>query len=174
MDRQGKGNILDMEPNRQWLDLGLDALPTPQAERVRLFRLLLATAARMRAAMDRRLAAHGITTQQAALLQCVQAQPEAPTLGAVALALSMTHQNVKQIALSLQRKGFLDIAVDAADRRVRRLVLTAHHHRFWAQRNPQDFSQVEGLSAELGDAEVQTLVGLLTRLNSPQGGQSRS
>ena len=62
-----------MEPNRQWLELGLDALPTAQAERVRLFRLLLATAARMRAAMDRGLAADGITTQQAALLQCVQA-----------------------------------------------------------------------------------------------------
>ena len=154
-----------MHPNRQWLDLGLDALPAPSADRVRLFRLLLATAARMRAALDRELASSGITTQQAALLHCVQAQPEAPTMGAVAMAMSMTHQNVKQIALVLQRKGFLDIAVDAADRRARRLVLTAHHHRFWSQRNPQDFSAVEGLTTELADAEVHTLVGLLTRLN---------
>jgi DNA-binding MarR family transcriptional regulator len=158
-----------MNPNRQWLDLGLDALPPVRADRVRLFRLLLATAARMRAALDRELAASGITTQQAALLQCVQAQPEAPTLGAVALAMSMTHQNVKQIALALQRKGFLNIAVDAADRRARRLVLTAHHHHFWSQRNPQDFSLVEGLSAGLADAEMQTLVGLLIRLNAPAG-----
>jgi DNA-binding MarR family transcriptional regulator len=170
MGSRDKGNILDMYPNRQWLDLGLDALPTPRADRVRLFRLLLATAARMRAALDRELASSGITTQQAALLQCVQAQPEAPTMGAVAIAMSMTHQNVKQIAMALQRKGFLDIAVDAADRRARRLVLTAHHHRFWSQRNPQDFSLVEGLTTELGDAEVQTLVGILTRLNSPLGG----
>ena len=159
-----------MIPNRQWLNLGLDALPAPRAERVRLFRLLLATAARMRAALDRELASSGITIQQAALLHCVQVQPEAPTMGAVAVAMSMTHQNVKQIALALQRKGFLDIAVDAADRRARRLVLTAHHHCFWARRNPQDFSAVEGLSAELADVEVQTLVGLLTRLNSPPGG----
>jgi DNA-binding MarR family transcriptional regulator len=156
-----------MNPNRQWLDLGLDSLPTLRADRVRLFRLLLATAARMRAALDRELASSGITTQQAALLQCVQAQPEAPTMGAVALAMAMTHQNVKQIALALQRKGFLDITVDPADRRARRLVLTAHHHRFWPRRNPQDFSLVEGLTIELGDAEVHTLVGLLTRLNSP-------
>jgi len=124
----------------------------------------------MRAALDRELASSGITTQQAALLQCVQAQPEAPTVGAVALAMSMTHQNVKQIALALQRKGFLDIVVDEADRRARRLVLTNHHHRFWARRNPQDFNAVEGLTAELGDAEVRILVGLLARLNSPSGG----
>jgi DNA-binding MarR family transcriptional regulator len=159
-----------MTTNRQWLDLGLDVLPSPRADRVRLFRLVLATSARMRAALDRELASSGITTQQGALLQCVQAQPEAPTIGAVALAMSMTHQNVKQIVLALQRKGFLDIVVDEADRRARRLVLTKHHHRFWAQRNPQDFSAVEGLTADLGDAEVQILVGLLTRLNSPQGG----
>lgn len=159
-----------MNPNRQWLDLGLDSLPTLRADRVRLFRLLLATAARMRAALDRELASSCITTQQAALLQCVQAQPEAPTMGAVALAMAMTHQNVKQIALALQRKGFLDIVVDEADRRARRLVLTDHHHRFWARRNPQDFGAVEGLTADLGDAEVQTLVSLLARLNSPQGG----
>jgi DNA-binding MarR family transcriptional regulator len=159
-----------MTTNRQWLDLGLDALPTPRADRVRLFRLMVATATRMRAALDRELASSGITTQQAALLQCVQAQPEAPTIGAVALAMSMTHQNVKQIVVALQRKGFLDIVVDEADRRARRLVLTKHHHRFWARRNPQDFSAVEGLTADLGDAEVQTLVGLLARLNSPLGG----
>lgn len=156
-----------MTTNRQWLDLGLAALPSARADRVRLFRLVLASAARMRAVLDRELAPSGITTQQAALLQCIQAQPEAPTMGLVAQAMSMSHQNVKQIALALQRKGFLDIVVDEADRRARRLVLSAHHHRFWARRNPQDFSVVEGLSADLDDAEVQTLVGLLARLNRP-------
>lgn len=161
-----------MKPNRQWLDLGLDALPAPRADRVRLFRLVLATAAHLRGALDRELAATGITTQQAALLQCVQAHPEAPTIGEVAQAMSMTHQNVKQIALALQRKGFVDIVVDEADRRARRLVLTAHHHRFWARRNPQDFLAVEGLSAALRDAEVRTLVDLLARLMASQGGTS--
>ena len=111
-----------MSGDRQWLDLGLEALPPTRANRVRLFRLLLATAARLRAELDRELAASGITTQQGALLQCVQAQPEPPTMGVVAQAMAMSHQNVKQLALVLQRKGFLDIEVDAADRRARRLV----------------------------------------------------
>lgn len=123
----------------------------------------------MRAALDRELASSGVTTQQAALLQCVQAQPEAPTMGAVAQAMSMTHHDVKQIALALQRKGFLDIVVDADDRRARRLVVTAHHHRFWAERIPQDFSAVEDLTAGLGDAEVRSFLRLLSRLNTPPG-----
>ena len=153
-----------MTANRQWLDLGLKALPAARAERVRLFRTVLAAAARLRASMDRELAPSGITTQQAALLQCVQAQAEPPMLGGVAQAMGMTHQNVKQIALALQRKGFVDIATDTADRRARRLVLTDHHHRFWQQRNPDDFRVVEGMSADLSDAEVRQLLQLLGRL----------
>jgi DNA-binding MarR family transcriptional regulator len=153
-----------MTVDRQWLNLGLDALPPDRAQRVRLFRLLLGTAGRLRAELDRELAASGITTQQGALLQCVQAQPEPPTLGVVAQALGMTHQNVKQIALALQRKGFLDIVVDETDRRARRLVLTDHHHRFWDQRNPQDFALVEAMSRALTDTEVRTLVRLLGKV----------
>lgn len=156
-----------MNANRQWLDLGLDGLAPAHANRVRAFRLVLGTAARMRAAMDRELADSGITTQQAAMLQCVQAQPEAPTMGVVAAAMAMTHQNVKQIALALERKGFLNIVVDETDRRARRLVLTAHHHRFWARRNPQDFSVVQAMTKGLTDSEVKTLVGLLCRSNTP-------
>jgi DNA-binding MarR family transcriptional regulator len=54
--------------------------------------------------------------------------------------------------------------VDAADRRARRLVLTAHHQAFWAQRNPQDFTRLQQWTAAWSDAEVKTLVALLQRL----------
>jgi DNA-binding MarR family transcriptional regulator len=157
-----------MSINRQWLDQGLgDGLERRRADRVRLFRAVLGTAALLRGQVDRALAPSGITTQQAALLQCVEAQPAPPTMGQVAQAMSMTHQNVKQIALVLQRKGFLQIETDQADRRARRLVLTEHHHRFWRERNPADFDLVEQLTAALDDAEVRTLVALLARLREP-------
>lgn len=153
-----------MSDLRQWLDLGLDGLPAAQADRVRLFRHLLATATQLRQRLDRALAASGVTTQQAAMLQFIEAQPAPPTLGSVAGALGMTHQNAKQIVLVLERKGFLRIEVDAADRRVRRLVLQPQHHRFWAERNPQDFSGVEAWTAGLSDPEVRSLLQLLQQL----------
>ena len=149
-----------------WLDLGLDALPAGQAQRVRLLRVVLATAAVLRGRLDGALAPSGITSQQAAMLQLIEAQAEAPTISFVAQAMGMTHQNVKQIALALQRKGFIVIATDAVDRRVRRLQLTAHHHRFWKERNPSDFVSVEAWTAGLSDREVAVAVRLLAKLKS--------
>lgn len=150
----------------QWLDLGLDPIEPGMAQRVRLFRQLMATAAVFRAQIDALYADSGVTSQQAALLQYIEAQPQPPTLGGVAQALRMTHQNAKQIALALQRKGFLAIVVDAVDRRARRLVLTDLHHRTWRQRNPDDFGQVVRWTDALSDAEVATAVDLLARLRT--------
>ena len=48
-----------MSISGQRLSLGLDDLPAPDAQRVRLFRLLLATAGVLRTRMDRRLASDG-------------------------------------------------------------------------------------------------------------------
>jgi DNA-binding MarR family transcriptional regulator len=161
-----KGNILPMSTPSTWLELGLADLPPEQAERVRLLRALFATAGLLRGHLDRALAPAGITSQQAMLLQFVEAQLQAPALSFVARSLNMSHQNVKQIALGLQRKGFLEIEVDASDRRTRRLHLTEHHYRFWKDRNPADFSSVEEWTSALSDPEVSTAVELLAKLNA--------
>lgn len=158
-----------MTTNSQWLELGLKGQAPPLANRVRLFRLLLAKAAALRTRLDKELAPSGVTTQQGAMLQWIEAQPEAPTISAVAAGLRMTHQNVKQIAAALERKAFLAIVVDASDRRARRLVLTEHHRQFWAQRNPQDFSNVAAWTAAWSDEEVESLIQLLRRLHEPPG-----
>lgn len=155
-----------MSTDEQWLDLGLEALPVEQGQRVRLLRVVFATAAVLRGRLDRALAPSGITSQQAAMLQLIEAQLEAPTISLVARALGMTHQNVKQIALALQRKGFVEIAVDATDRRSRRLQLTEHHHRFWKARNPSDFVSVQEWTAGLSDKEVTAALKLLVKLKA--------
>lgn len=159
-----KGNILNMSDPRQWLHLGLHGLAPEPAARVLLFRQLQAAAGMLRQRLDKALSADGITTQQAALLQFIEAQPAPPTLGQVAQGLGMSHQNAKQIASALARKGFLTIEVDAADRRARRLTLTAQHHQFWQARNPQDFSQLQGWTAALDAGEVHTMNTLLAEL----------
>lgn len=154
-----------MSDDRQWLDMGLEALPAAAADRVRLFRLLLAEAAQLRARLDRELAPSGVTVQQGVLLSWIEARSAPPTIGEVAAGLGMTHQNVKQIAAALERKGLLEIVVDEADRRARRLVLTAQHRRFWKRRNPNDFSQVQSWLAAFDDDEVRSLLRLLGRLH---------
>lgn len=145
--------------------MGLENLPAAEADRVRLFRLLLAEATLLRARLDRDLAPSGVTAQQAVLLSWIEARAAPPTLGEVAIGLAMTHQNVKQIAAALERKGFLEIVVDGEDRRVRRLVLTARHRRFWKRRNRNDHSQVQSWLAAYDDEEVRTMLRLLGRLH---------
>lgn len=149
---------------RQWLEHGLDRLPADQAARVRLFRVTVTAGSMLRSRLDREMAGTGITTQQAALLQFIEAQPEPPTMGIVAAGMSMTHQNVKQIAAALERKGFLSIVVDEQDRRARRLVVSARHRRFWARRNPADFEHVQAWTAGLDDREVEQAVAVLSKL----------
>ena len=154
-----------MNPTTQWLDTALDGVDPVLADRVRAFRLLLLGGSRLRGLLDRALAPSGVTAQQGALLSWIDAQPAPPTLTEVARGLGMTHQNVKQIVLALQRKGFLDLQVDPHDRRVRRLLLTAQHHTFWRQRNPDDFAAVQTWLAAWTDTEVQQVLHLLLRLH---------
>lgn len=154
-----------MSTNDQWLDLSLEGMNPAAADRIRVFRLLMTEGARLRGLLDRTLAGSGLTAQQGALLSWIQVQPGPPTIMAVANGLGMTHQNVKQIVLALQRKGLLDIQVDQEDRRARRLVLTDAHHRLWSERNPDDFSAVLAWMAGWNDDEVRQVMQLLRRLH---------
>jgi DNA-binding MarR family transcriptional regulator len=129
---------------------------------VQAFRLVLALSQELRTLMDQRLQSAGLTTQQAALLT-VMGILDKPTLTEAARALATTHQNVKQLATALERKGFLKIVAHDHDARSKRLVTTAKHKLFWAERNPHDHASVEQWLSQLDDKEKATLVRLLAK-----------
>ncbi|MBL8929379.1 MAG: winged helix-turn-helix transcriptional regulator [Kineosporiaceae bacterium] len=154
-----------MTSREQWLDLSLDGLDAARADRVRAFRVLMVVGIRLRGLLDRALAPSGLTAQQGAMASWIEAQPAPPTISAVAAGLGMTHQNVKQIALALERKGLVDIQVDPDDRRARRLVLTEAHGEFWGRRNPHDLAAVQDWMAVWTEDEVSEALNLLLRLH---------
>ena len=129
---------------------------------VQAFRLVIALAQELRTLMDQRLLPSGLTTQQAALLTVIELLGR-PTLSEAARALAMTHQNVKQLAVALERKGFLQLVADEHDARSKRLATTASHRAFWARRNPQDHASVAQWLGGLSEAETATLVRLLAK-----------
>jgi DNA-binding MarR family transcriptional regulator len=100
------------------------------------------------------------------VLHHLSAATEQPTLTQCAALLGMTHQNLKQIVLALERKQLVAMTVDAADARVRRLHLTARHRQLWKRRDPDDHSEVARWTSALSDAEVLALVALLDRLHA--------
>lgn len=130
-----------------------------------LFRLVLATAQELHTRMDRVLAERGLTTAQAMLLQRLQAEPSPPTLTEFAARSAMSHQNLKQVAIVLQRKGFLEIRPDPDDGRVRRLHLTEHHFRFWADADPSDHAEVGRWMAGLTSDQLAAAVEALDTLH---------
>jgi DNA-binding MarR family transcriptional regulator len=76
--------------------------------------------------MDERLTIVGLSSRQWLLLAVLERffSDSAPTLTEAAARYGTSRQNVKQIALGLERRGWLRIEPDQADGRASRLVLT--------------------------------------------------
>jgi DNA-binding MarR family transcriptional regulator len=135
------------------------------ATRIRTFRLVVLLAQELRTLMDQQLRSDDLTTQQAALISVVDAIGK-PSLSEAAAALATTHQNVKQIAASLVRKGFLEISRDDLDARVRRLHTTRKSKTTWQRRSAADQQMVLEWFSTLSEREAKTLFTLLLRLES--------
>lgn len=133
------------------------------AVRVRTFRLIVVVAQELRTLMDQLLRADGLTTQQAALITVVDLLGT-PSLSQAATSLGTTHQNARQLADALQRKGFLQISADQADARVRRLRTTAKSTGYWRDQSAADQQQVLDWFGDLTPAEARTLFGLLAKV----------
>ena len=97
----------------------------------------------------------------------VQARPPRPTarssVGQAAGALGTTHQNIKQLVDALERKGFVRIAADPADRRIRRLATTPQSDATWQRRSHADQRRVLEWFGNLTAVKAQDLFGLLLK-----------
>jgi DNA-binding MarR family transcriptional regulator len=135
------------------------------ADAVRCFRLITFVSQRLRYLLDQRLREAGLTTQQGFLLTIVRAR-QRPSLSEVAEVMSTTHQNVKQIAIALARKGMLRIVTDESDGRVRRLEATDNAAKQWGDRNAGDFQALDEWFSSLSRDEQKMLANLLARLSN--------
>lgn len=78
--------------------------------------------------------------------------------------MSSTHQNAKQVASALERKGMLKIVPDGDDARVRRLEPTELGKRGWENRNAEDYTAIAEWFSDLTGEEQKMMVRLLSRL----------
>ena len=94
-------------------------------DRTFVFGSLFVVANRLETLLDRAFSAYGITSKQWQLLITIESLfAEPPSVSQVASAMGSSHQNVKQIAINLERNGFLKLEKDARDARSTRLLLT--------------------------------------------------
>ena len=65
-----------------------------------------------------------ITWKQFFAIICINLCKEAPTINELSDVMGSSHQNVKQILLRLEKKGFVSTVVDDRDKRKQRIVVT--------------------------------------------------
>lgn len=103
-----------------------------------------------------------ISWKQFFALICINLCRENPTINELADILGSSHQNVKQILLKLEKKGFVKIYSDNYDKRKQRICLTDYCNEF-CKKNDSINTQImtkmfEGVTREQLQTTIQTII----------------
>jgi DNA-binding MarR family transcriptional regulator len=110
-----------------------------QDERSSILGMLIDVANKLQMLGDRHFLSAGLTTKQWYLCVLLEQFGEyAPTLGEMAKEMGSSYQNVKQIALKLEKKGLLCIEKDLEDSRKLRLSISKTSQEYWKSRAEKD------------------------------------
>lgn len=71
-----------------------------------------------------------ITWKQFFAIICINLCKEAPTINELSDIMGSSHQNVKQILLKLEKKGFISMVSDEKDKRKQRIIVTDFAREF--------------------------------------------
>ncbi|MBQ7707046.1 MAG: MarR family transcriptional regulator [Lachnospiraceae bacterium] len=71
-----------------------------------------------------------ITWKQFFAIICINLCKEAPTINELSDVMGSSHQNVKQILLKLEKKGFISMVSDEKDKRKQRIIVTDFAREF--------------------------------------------
>ena len=103
-----------------------------------------------------------ISWKQFFAIICINMCKERPTVNELAEIMGSSHQNVKQILLKLEKKGFISIAVDANDKRKQRIELTDYCREFSDKNDEMTMKIMEkmfdGVSEEQLQITIQTII----------------
>ncbi len=136
-----------------------------------LLGLLSAFDNRFQAMADRTM--KEISWKQFFAIICINLCREKPTIRELAEIMGSSHQNVKQILLKLEKKGFVRIAADENDKRKQRVEVTEYCMEF-CQKNDDMSSQVmmqmfQGISEEQLRVTIQTIIQIEDNLKAFEG-----
>lgn len=115
--------------------------------------------------INKKLVGDKITTKQWLMMIIIEnAFVHDPSMQEVADALSTTHQNVKQLAVRLEDRGFMKIERDPNNRRILRLKTTDESREYWEKRAPEDLKSIARIFEGLEDSEIKSLFEIMVKL----------
>ena len=99
-----------------------------------------------------------ISWKQFFAIICVNLCKDKPTVKELAEIMGSSHQNVKQILLKLENKGFVDITVDENDKRKQRIELTEYCRDFCAKNNEMSANIMKKMFEGISDEQLQMTI----------------
>ena len=130
-----------------------------------IFGSLLMVANRIDTLLERELRPFDVTAKQwflSVMIASLFDQP--PTIMELARTMGSSHQNVKQVALKLQKKGLLRLEKDPDDGRVTRLFMTDFSQTFWRQTDEAGRDFLQRLFSGLNEMDLKNMRAALDEL----------
>ena len=78
--------------------------------------------------------------------------------------MGSSHQNVKQILLKLEKKGFVSIAVDDKDKRKQRIELTDYCREFCLKNTEMTTNIMKKMFAGISDEQLQVTIQTIMQI----------
>ncbi|MBO4461128.1 MAG: MarR family transcriptional regulator [Clostridiales bacterium] len=103
-----------------------------------------------------------ISWKQFFAIICINMCKEPPTIKELSEVLGSSHQNVKQILLKLEKKGFVEFKTDDGDRRKQRIVLTDKCMKFCEQGNDMSIKIMEKMFNGVPEKDIKTTIKTIT------------
>lgn len=120
---------------------------------------------RWRYFIDKELESDGITTKQWLMAIVISSGFKSPpSIQEAADAMSTTHQNVKQIAAGMERRGLMTLDRDEKNKRIIRLKVTDKCHDLFKRREQNDIKAMASMFDNLTDDEMKALFDIIARM----------
>ena len=105
-----------------------------------------------------------ISWKQFFAIICTNMCKEKPTIKELAEIMGSSHQNVKQILLKLEKKGFVNILADEKDRRKQRVELTEYCREFCMQNDEMSSNIMNKMFAGIPEEQLQITIKTIIQI----------
>lgn len=105
-----------------------------------------------------------ISWKQFFAIICVNLCKDSPTVKELAEIMGSSHQNVKQILLKLEKKGFVSIIVDEKDKRKQRIYLTDYCRQFCSENDEITINIMKKMFAGVSEEQLQVTIQTIIQI----------
>lgn len=105
-----------------------------------------------------------ISWKQFFAIICINLCKDSPTVKELAEIMGSSHQNVKQILLKLEKKGFVSIIVDEKDKRKQRIYLTDYCRQFCSENDEMTINIIKKMFAGVSEEQLQVTIQTIIQI----------